>query len=95
MNGESRGFGFVTFAHASCAASAMVNMAGAVLGGPFQDAPLKVAPSARDRQAQVRGPYRLDCLVCVNLPSACVLLGSRPELVHAADRSMSWTQRHV
>lgn len=53
MNGESRGFAFVTFAHASCAASAMVNMAGAVLGGPFQDCPLKVAPSTRDQQAQV------------------------------------------
>lgn len=54
MNAESRGFGFITFAHASCAASAMVNMAGAVLGGPFQDAPLKVAPSTRDRQAQMQ-----------------------------------------
>jgi RNA recognition motif-containing protein len=54
MNGESRGFAFVTFAHASCAAGAMANMAGAVLPGVFQDRPLNVAPSTRDQQAQVQ-----------------------------------------
>lgn len=54
MNGESRGFAFVTFAHASCAAAAMVNMTGAVLGGVFEDRALNVAPSTRDQQAQVR-----------------------------------------
>lgn len=56
VNGESRGFAFMTFAHASCAASAMVNMNGAVLYGPFSDFALRVAPSARDQQTQVLQP---------------------------------------
>ena len=53
MNGESRGFAFLKFAYASCAASAMVNMGGAVLHGPFGDNVLKVGPSTRETQAQV------------------------------------------
>lgn len=39
-------------------------MAGAVLGGPFQDCPLKVAPSRKDQQAQV-GRF-LDGFISVN-----------------------------
>ena len=68
MHRESRGFAFITFAHASYAASAMVNMNGAMLYGPFREMALRVAPSARDLHAQVPPPFDSSS----NLQSRCV-----------------------
>lgn len=46
---QSRGFGFVTFAHAASAGEAMARLNGVQLTGPFQGRPLKVSPSTRAR----------------------------------------------
>lgn len=48
---ESRGFGFVTYAHPAHANLAMQHMNGQVLSGPFRDRQLKVAPSLRGQGA--------------------------------------------